>query len=159
MKIPPYVKRSFVAWDEKRERRYLLVREWDSKLSKMVFIGLNSSAADEEYDDRTVRRCMGFAEREGCGSLTMLNAFSYRTTDPRGIILDDENCNDGYILFACHNAGKIIVAWGIHGKMWGRHERLLKLLQGRTLLCFGKNKDGTPKHPLYMRNDAKLEVF
>lgn len=44
---------------------------------------LNPSTADAELDDQTVRRCMGYAEREGGydGNL-LLNLYAYRAVDP-----------------------------------------------------------------------------
>lgn len=56
-----------------RAHRYRLTREWYSDRPPFVVIGLNPSTADESQDDPTIRRCLSFARREGCGSLVMVN--------------------------------------------------------------------------------------
>ena len=47
--------------------RYHLWRRWDELLPTMVWVMLNPSTADATEDDPTIRRCIGFAKREGCG--------------------------------------------------------------------------------------------
>jgi hypothetical protein len=142
--------------------RYVLYREWDVTLPAMAIIGLNPSSADEQHDDRTVRRCIDFAKREGCGALAMLNIFAYRATNPAELASCPDPVgrdNDHYIRSECENAMWIIVAWGTHGKLLGRGAQVVKLLRGRKLLCFGINQDGSPKHPLYLSNNAKIIEF
>jgi hypothetical protein len=48
--------------------RFRLGRRWSDGPS-LAFVLLNPSTADETADDQTVRRCMGFAQREGDGAL------------------------------------------------------------------------------------------
>lgn len=49
----------------------------------VAFIGLNPSTADEQKDDPTVRRCIGFARAWGYDRVEMLNLFAFRAKDPR----------------------------------------------------------------------------
>ena len=56
----------------------------------------------------------------------------------------------------------VVLAYGrVHKRYAGVVERILAALRetGRPLLCLGLNKDGSPKHPLYIRNDAPLVPF
>jgi hypothetical protein len=46
--------------------RYWLERKWGPG-TPQVFVMLNPSTADASEDDPTIRRCMGFARREGAG--------------------------------------------------------------------------------------------
>lgn len=65
--------------------RYVLKRKTKCPLrwvKKCVFIMLNPSIADANIDDPTVRRCVSFAEREGCTDLSVVNLFALRSTDP-----------------------------------------------------------------------------
>ena len=65
--------------------RYWLRRIWDPALAHCVFIGLNPSTADATEDDPTLKRCISFAQKWGYGSLLLVNLFSLRATDPRGL--------------------------------------------------------------------------
>ena len=62
--------------------RYSLTRVWDDVLPMCIFVMLNPSTADADIDDPTIRRCINFAKREGCGSLMVVNLFAYRATSP-----------------------------------------------------------------------------
>lgn len=96
--------------------RYILTRIWDENLRKCVFIMLNPSTADANLDDPTIRRCINFAKRENCGSLTVVNVSAYRATSPQdigknGCSIGPENIN--YINdITKNNDALIIVAWG-----------------------------------------------
>ncbi|MCL6576102.1 DUF1643 domain-containing protein [Kyrpidia sp.] len=62
--------------------RYSLTREWDASKPRVVFIMLNPSTADDDQDDNSVKRCIGFAKKWGFGSLEVVNLFAYRTPNP-----------------------------------------------------------------------------
>ena len=62
--------------------RYSLTRTWDVNKKYVLFIGLNPSTADENYDDPTIRRCVDYAHRWGYGGLVMTNLFAFRATLP-----------------------------------------------------------------------------
>src|SRR5438128_12388833 len=47
-----------------------------------TFIMLNPSTADAEVDDATIRKCLGFCQRWGCGTLQVINLFAIRTPHP-----------------------------------------------------------------------------
>lgn len=140
--------------------RYTLWRNWGTEPYLMI-IGLNPSTADEIKDDPTLRRCVGFARREGFGALCMTNLFAYRTSDPREL-----NCivdivgrdNDYWLCQMARNAGCIVAAWGTKGVLKGRDREVIALIgHGKNLYCFGKTKQGHPKHPLYLSNSVPLE--
>src|SRR4051812_14625230 len=150
-----------------RRHRYRLWRTWDTAQRKtMVVIGLNPSTADETKDDPTIRRCIAFAKREGCGSLVMLNLFAYRSTNPRELqtlyLQGDDPVgpsNDDVIVEACTLPDVLVVAaWGAHGRLRWRDERVLSLLTGRGVspLCFGLTNGGLPRHPLYLPKAVPL---
>ncbi len=143
------------------EYRYVLRRVWDRANPKIAFIGLNPSVADERIDDNTVRRCINISKRDGFGEMVMLNAFAYRSTDPSALnskVDAEGKLNDSYILEECTSASKIVVAWGNHVPD-ARHGLLLTLLSSFSLWCLAVNKDGKPKHPLYISNKAPLTIY
>jgi len=161
LKLQSDIIKSDAVWGgPNKEYRYVLYRVWNLGKPHLAVIGLNPSVADEEFDDRTVRRCISFARRNGYGSLVMLNAFAYRSTDPKALTSISDPVgpeNDYYIFKECGYAYDIVLAWGTHAKERGA--KIIELLKIRALQCFGVNKDGTPKHPLYLPNSVKLQIF
>ena len=147
-----------------RTYRYALWREWANHGPQLVVIGLNPSTADETMDDPTIRRCIGFAKREGCGRLVMLNLFGLRATDPREMLAHPDPVgpdNDGMLrMFSYASGVRAFVA------AWGANQHRAHLERGRTVAamfpgikCFGTTKAGHPKHPLYLRADTPLVAY
>lgn len=62
---------------------YRLWRTWDESKPLVAFIMLNPSTDDETEDDPTIRRCIGYADDWGFGSLIVGNLFALRATDPQ----------------------------------------------------------------------------
>ncbi len=56
-------------FDSERKYRYLLTREWDITLPKLLYIMLNPSTANENSEDQTSRQCLYFANKFQYGSL------------------------------------------------------------------------------------------
>ncbi len=141
--------------------RYELLRVWKAKGRTMVFVGLNPSTADESTDDPTIRRILGFADDWGFGRLVMLNAFAFRSTDPKALhvraargreVVGPENDATIANAFAAHRDGKLVVGWGMHGGLLerGRHvAEVARAVHGRPQ-CLGRTASGEPKHPLYL---------
>jgi hypothetical protein len=136
--------------------RYELWREWDSSLPKLVFIMLNPSTADASKDDPTIRRCIGFAKREGCGSVSIINLFAYRSSDPKELIKvgDPFGDNENFLKIFLYQDTRIIAAWGNIPK-----GLKMPVLEEVEVECLGITKLGNPKHPLYLPSDAKLEKY
>lgn len=64
--------------------------------------------------------------------------------------------NDEWVKEAKYRATQIVCAWGsLHPKLRRRTSNVLRALHGRELFCLGTNKDGSPKHPLYLPAVAK----
>ncbi len=68
-----------------RLHRYWWEAGWEERRPPMAMLALNPSKADEERSDPTVLRCVRRAMQLGCGRLIMLNAFSWRDTDPKAL--------------------------------------------------------------------------
>jgi hypothetical protein len=140
-------------FDASEVYRYRLWREWDAALPRIVFVMLNPSTADAERNDPTIRRCIGYAERWGFGSLEAVNLFAYRSTQPHHLKTAADPVgpeNDRYLLEAVARADQVLLAWGNGGMLLNRGERVITLLKGRaTLYCLGKTQSGHPLHPLH----------
>lgn len=145
--------------------RYALGRRWGDG-AEALFVLLNPSTADAALDDPTLRRCIGFARREGCGASRTVNLFAWRATSPRDLQGAGEEGAD--IVGRRNNAalrralgecaGPVIVGWGAHPLADPRAKALHRLAsrEGRALHCLGLTKAGQPRHPLYIRAEAPL---
>lgn len=143
--------------------RYVLTRTWDAWLPVLVFSMLNPSTADASEDDRTIRRCIGFARREGCGGIAVVNLFAWRSTNPDKLpILDAEKTgpeNTEHVIRTVKGR-RVVVAYGVH---FSAHPFVvlpfLELLREHAagIYCLGTTKNGSPKHPLYLPGDTPLQ--
>lgn len=135
--------------------RYRLIRGWDASLPRCCFVMLNPSVADHAIDDPTCRRCVGYAKAWGFGSLTIVNLFALRSTDPAALRSHPNPVgpeNDGHILDVASDVPLVVAAWGSHGSLFGRSAAVRRLLRDRgiRLDCLAKTKGGEPGHPLYL---------
>lgn len=144
--------------------RYRLTRYWGPGYF-LPFVMLNPSVADADIDDPTIRRCIGFAKREGAGGIVVVNQFAFRSTSPDVLGATEDPfgpANDDALLEVAYEASAldmpIVCAWGAHGGKSNRHITLLQRGDAR-LVCLGKTKDGHPRHPLYVKGDQPLETF
>lgn len=141
--------------------RYTLTCFWggrDHPARSLAFLMLNPSTEDHAVDDPTIRRCMGFARREGYDGIMVANLSAYRTAYPRELLFARNPVgpdNNKYIR-KCLACGDIVAAWGSNGIACARAPEIKTLLAGRALKCLGVNKNGSPKHPLYIPADAPL---
>lgn len=125
---------------------------------RVAFLMLNPSTATESKNDPTVRRCIYFAMRWGAEWLDVINLFALRATDPRelrGGVPPIGPDNDAHLDEVAARAGLVLCAWGRHGAFLGRGDEVRTRLIGAgiKLYHFGENTDGTPKHPLYQKNE------
>ena len=153
---------AWAVFSKDRVYRYALGRTWawGGDPTYVAFIGLNPSTADENIDDPTVRRCIGFAQLWGYGGLVVLNLFAYRSTDPAQLFMVDDpiGCeNDHYIKEYAAQSEIVVAAWGNMGKHLNRDMEIRTLLP--NLYHLGLTKIGCPRHPLYLPKTIKPEVW
>ena len=144
--------------------RYTLERRILPAGTHGVFIALNPSTADAETDDPTIRRITGFARSFGHARLTVVNLYAYRATHPRELlnVADPVGArNEDVVRTVLEAADQIIACWGcsdIVRRLPGSPvEDLLK--RRHDVACLGTTKDGTPRHPLYLRKDTRTEPW
>lgn len=151
--------------------RYSLTRIWDLAPTRpaCVFLMLNPSTANELMDDPTIRRCEGFARREGFGGFYVVNLMAWRATKPSDLPKDD--CvaigpdNAKSIQTIISDAGpntKVITAWGGNGdkrpEMVNNYITSLTM-RGIKLWCLGVTASGQPRHPLMLKRTTPLIEF
>ena len=152
-----YLAKSAIVSDDGLHR-YRLWRRWGRKHGKTAcFVMLNPSTADGEQDDPTIRRCVGFAKREGCDGLVVVNQFAYRATSPLELwkqpqLVARGRRNHEYLFHAIDQADIVIAAWGdgMRGRnVWWPDDAVGWSLGPLT-------RAGQPRHPLYLKADTPL---
>jgi len=169
--------------DDLRHRFYLDII-WDQSIPPLVCIGLNPSTADHNKDDPTLRKVQGFARRWGKGGVRMLNVYTYRSTDPRGLKQVEDpvvevigwdlarEVNAHYIeaplrqTCKAYNGQQIVVlcAWGTKGGQKAEYisecfHSMKRSGCNLLTMCLRTTKDGHPEHPLYVPYETEPKVW
>lgn len=152
--------------------RYWLCRRWDESKPTLVFIMLNPSTADADQDDPTIRKCIGFAQRGGFGSIEVVNLYAYRATKPADLyktIRKSQNWAEGpeNNLWIGQRAGGVdrvvCLAWGKPANSsvtWRAHDVIMGLIHAGVRLHYLKrNNDHSPAHPLMLAYSNELKRF
>ena len=136
-----------------RKYRYALWRIWDKSNPLIMFIGLNPSKANELKDDPTIRRVRRFAFDWGYGGVYMMNPFAFVTAYPDKLFqcADPLGDNDKWLIEISKKCNRIICAWG-NFKVKERDREVRRMFS--LAYCLGKNKNGSPKHPLYIPSET-----
>ena len=139
-----------------KKERYSLKREWDKSKNKILYIMLNPSFADDKDDDPTIRRLINFTKKFNSGGFLVGNIFTTITPNPKELDkskgMSDKNFEE--LIKLINKVDQIVYAWGSSIE----EPQLLKKLVLNPK-CFGKNLNGTPKHPLYLPSQTKLIYF
>jgi hypothetical protein len=144
-----------------RHRRHILWRTWNIDQPLVLFIGINPSTADELKNDPTITRLTKILKSWEYGGFFMGNLSSIIDKNPKNIRepggaypIDDE-----YLSVAISLCDVSILMWGNEGERFiPRIEHLKSLFP--VAYCFGQNKNGHPRHPLYVaEKDLHLKPF
>jgi len=149
--------------------RRSLVRDWTppgQAPRAILWVGMNPSTADAQVDDPTCAREQGFSRAWGFTRYLKGNALDWRATFPGDIPLDPAlACTpEGHrALERMAQEAEIIVAgWGkLPPKLahLSRGAADVLLASGKPIFCLGRNGDGSPKHPLYLKKTTPLIPF
>lgn len=144
-------------WDADDRHEYDYVRIWDDALPILLFVMLNPASGDAASDtpDATTRRCVGYAKREGCGGIRLINLFTFRATYPSDLWAAPEpvgpRANDYLKQAFAESGGRAVVGWGAIGGPVAQARiaavQRLAAEAGCQLLCVRVNHDGSPAHP------------
>jgi hypothetical protein len=148
--------------------RYSLMRRVSDSPRRLAWLMLNPSTADAFADDPTIRKVMGFTRHAGYGYADVVNLFAWRAKDPKECLVnlaDAEGArNFAIISDVTATAEAVVCAWG--AQKWAREQAknvvgwLLNHPSGpRDLLYLGRNKDGSPMHPLFVPYGQALTPF
>ena len=139
-----------------KKERYSLKREWDKSKNKILYIMLNPSLADDKNDDPTIRRLISFTKKYNYGGFLVGNIFTTIAPNPKEIDKSKGISVKNFekLLKLINKVDQIVYAWGDNIE----EPQLLKELVLNPK-CFGKNLNGSPKHPLYLPSETKLINF
>ncbi len=154
-------------FNDDRTHRFTLFRYWGNPDDYAWGISMNPSGAAEDVGDPTVDGMTRRArEYWGVGASYQLNVMSIRGTysaDLAKTSVINLPQNDEWIRRIAAAAKFVVVSWGHPGHASGRGpvvEAILReVCDPAKILCFGKNKNGSPVHPLYQRLDAPLVPY
>ena len=162
-----------------KQYRFLLTRKIDTGFfntseKNITFLMFNPSTADAEEDDPTIRRVIGFATREDCTNIKIVNLIPFITPKPSDLNPRTAFGTGEYIftlIKALIESDRIVVAWGAIGDKYpdiflaalreiGQSmERKKDLLYSGKFFSLGTTEGGHPKHPLYIKADQPLKGF
>lgn len=143
--------------------RYQLWRIWDDSKPKVMFMMCNPSTANADKDDPTIRRCIGFAKTWGYGGLYVGNLFAFRSSNPKDLLNASDPIGKENLKHIAEMRDKsqiVVLAWGNSPIV----ESLLSdtdyaPLQGMKPFFLELSKNGTPKHPLYLKKELVPKQF
>jgi len=148
--------------------RYLLYRDHQTPLAPKpiktrVWCMLNPSTATHEVLDPTIRKCIKYDKRDGFTGTLVVNMCAYRATDPKELLVAKDplgDWNDRAIEWAClEPLDSVVCAWGrVHKSLLRfaqRAEFLTRCLRACPL-ALAVNDDGSPCHPLYLKDSLPL---
>lgn len=140
--------------------RYALWRQWSLGPTPLTvsFVLLNPSTADATQLDRTLTRCLHFAERWGYSRMNVVNLYAFRTPHPRIMRAQDDPTGGPENAAAIHRyvsaSALCIAAWGNNVMERGRLKWLCDLANPIPVHVLGFTAKGEPRHPLYMQRDS-----
>lgn len=144
-----------------KKYRYALWRIWDESKPIVMFIGLNPSIANGTTDDPTIQSVRRISQHNGYGGFYMMNLFTIISSDPK--ILENQNSWGDFIndkerlTEVSKKCESIVFAWGNIKQAQGRGSEIIAHFL--DALCIGKNKNNSPKHPLYQNGYSKLTTY
>lgn len=152
-------------FSDDQQYRYQLWRIWDGNLKTVMCVGLNPSTANAEKNDTTINWLVNSLTHLGYGGLRMVNLYGLITPKPKVLFAhqDPMGANKTYIAGAALASQEIVFCWGNFKGTEYHAKKMSELFP--DALCFGKNKNGTPWHPLAMfrkgltTKDAKLIFY
>lgn len=170
MATPKPPELSQCVFSDDRVFRYRLTHSWRSPdlplyvpSKRAIWIGVNPSRANESALDNTLRRVKAFSRAWGCDAFTMVNLFAFVSPFPKDLLTAADPIgpdNDRHIAECARleDTTHVVAMWGCHGRLRDRDRQVMDLLASK-LSSLGVNRDGTPKHVLYLPNGTSLQPF
>lgn len=133
---------------------------WDGAKPIVMFVLMNPSVASQEFADPTLIKTGKYARAWGYGGQLVGNIHAYRMTESKRLVEAEDPVgplNDAALLHMTRRAEMVVLAYGQPPTpLRNRAAAVLQLLQDHHRLAYLRlAKDGTPWHPLYLRDDLR----
>ena len=141
--------------------RYVLTRIWEPLEPLAMCIGLNPSTANADEDDPTIRRLSSLLKNNGFGGFFMCNLFALVSPYPEDLqsCPDPVKDNDKWLIETADKVTHVVYCWGNFDEATYRAKKIKNMFPSKHINCFGKNRNGSPKHPLYLKANTELILF
>lgn len=139
--------------------RYQLNVIWDESLPAAMCIGLNPSTANATMNDPTITKLLTILDNNKFGGLYMTNLFGLISPYPEDLrsCPDPVKDNDVWLDRTAHLCVYKIFCWGNFKQAEYRAKAIKNRFPGA--FCFGKNSNGSPKHPLYLKSNTLIQSY
>lgn len=151
--------------------RHIIRVNWDAGRPNVAWCCANPSQAGKEVEgvvvsDQSATKMVGFSDRLGYGSYSLVNGFDFIATDPAdlkraGYPRSEEV--DEWIARAIQESSDrvVICGWGAIYRGLARPAELLKLIRhhGGRPMALARTADGIPRHPLMLPYTCTLTEF
>ena len=147
------------------------------KKKEIIFIGLNPSFSDYEKFDNTTKKIIKICDRHNYGKIKLINLFGLISSSPRLLKLHHDPIGhmNNYILHLSLNywsksiACDLWIGWGNKGGLFKRDLEVYEIVQNYISqkqksfskspkpLYIKKTKANNPIHPLYCKDNSKLQ--
>jgi hypothetical protein len=156
--------------------RYILSRNITEISNRVLLVCmLNPSTADDEKNDPTISRLCSLTKNAGFDRLLVLNLLGVRATNPKDIWLHEDPVGienwktwDSVLKELIPGRDRISIAWGRAPICRYYLQRFIPILVTAAhhlkvwkepLMTWVENLDGSPRHPLYISNNTKLQPY
>lgn len=143
--------------------RYALWRKWRLPGPNILFIGVNPSRGGEFYSDPTIKRAIKLAKQWDFSGLYFGNLYALRSPKVEPVIIADTEGRavgaetDQWLKVLRDDSQLTVFAWGSWPELPLLPERVKQVhAMFPNAKCMGYNLDGSPKHPLLIKNPVQL---
>lgn len=140
--------KSGALFSDDKTRKYMQYRNWGTKDNILLCIGLNP--VSDKDSAPTIERLCAVASHCGYDGMIMCNLFTTISDTPKALldesVAEHEKADLGIIFGYSIGAKDIIFCWGSFPQARDRAQKVIDFYSNG--LCFGKNKDGSPWHPM-----------
>jgi hypothetical protein len=138
--------------------RYGLSEIWKKGRPLVMFLMMNPSVAGLDHADPTLIKTGKYARAWGYGGQLVGNVHAYRVTDRDRLVKAGDPVgpkNDATLLHMAKQAEIVVLAYGLPPKpLRPRAAIVVDILRDKfSLKYLALTKNGTPRHPLYLRGD------